>query len=124
MNKEEFIKGFNDQSEQHIAPSNWGTIVDMSLKRDGDAKKLQIAQEELAKLIQAISKYMRSTQDSNMLVLEELADVTIVLSYVRRICGLNLEDLAKRNASKDLRKWMNFMEWGINYDFSVYCRVH
>lgn len=95
MNKEEFIKAFNDQSEQHITPSDWITIMDASLKRDGDTKKLQIAQEELAELIQAISKHMRSTQDSNMLILEELADVTIVLSYVRQICGFNLEDLVK-----------------------------
>lgn len=95
MNKEEFIKALNDQSEQHITPSDWETIMDESLKRDGDTKKLQIAQEELAELIQAISKYMRGTPDSNMLVLEELADVTIVLSYVRQICGFDLEDLVK-----------------------------
>ena len=95
MNKEEFIKGLNDQSEQHITPSDWETIMDTSLKRDGDTKKLQIAQEELAELIQAISKYMRDASDSNMLVLEELADVTIVLSYVRQICGFDLEDLVK-----------------------------
>lgn len=95
MNKEEFIKGLNDQSEQHITPSDWGTIMDTSLKRDGDTEKLQIAQEELAELIQAISKYMRDTPDGSMLVLEELADVTIVLTYVRQICGLSLEDLVK-----------------------------
>lgn len=95
MNKEEFIKDLNDQSEQHITPSDWETIMDTSLKRDGDTKKLQIAQEELAELVQAISKYMREVPDSNMLVLEELADVTIVLSYVRQICGFNLEDLVK-----------------------------
>ena len=95
MNKEEFIKAFNDQSEHHITPSNWETIMDASLKRDGDTKKLQIAQEELAELVQAISKYMRGTPDSNMLVLEELADVTIVISYVQLICGFNTEDLIK-----------------------------
>ena len=95
MNKEEFIKCFNNQSEQNITPSDWETIIDTSLKRDGDTKKLQIAQEELAELIQAISKYMRDTPDSSMLVLEELADVTIVLSYVRQVCGFNLEDLVK-----------------------------
>lgn len=95
MNKEEFIKALNDQSEQHITPSDWEKIMDTSLKRDGNTKKLQIAQEELAELIQAISKYTRGTPDSNMLVLEELADVTIVLSYVRQICGFNLEDLVK-----------------------------
>ena len=95
MNKEEFIKALNDQSEQHITPSDWETIMDESLKQDGDTKKLQIAQEELAELIQAISKYMRDTPDSSMLVLEELADVAIVLSYVRQICGFDLEDLVK-----------------------------
>ena len=95
MNKEEFIKALNDKSEQRITPSDWETIMDESLKRDGNAKKLQIAQEELAELVQAISKYMRGTPDSNMLVLEELADVTIILSYVRQICGFNFEDLVK-----------------------------
>lgn len=95
MNKQEFIKAINDQSEQHITPSDWETIMDKSLKRDGDTKKLQIAQEELAELVQAISKYIRGTPDSNMLVLEELADVTIILSYVRQICDFDLEDLVK-----------------------------
>lgn len=95
MNKEEFIKALDDQSEHHIMPSDWETIIYTSLKRDGDTKKLQIAQEELAELIQAISKYMRDTPDSNMLVLEEFADVTIILSYVRQICGFDLEDLVK-----------------------------
>ena len=95
MNKEEFIKALNDQSEQHITPSDWETIMDMSLKRDGDTKKLQIAQEELAELVQAISKYMRGTPDSSMLVLEELADVAIILSYVQQICCFDLEDLVK-----------------------------
>ena len=95
MNKEEFIKALNDQSEQHITPSDWETIMDTSLKRDGDTKKLQIAQEELAELVQAISKYMRGTPDSSMLVLEELADVAIILSYVQQICCFDLEDLVK-----------------------------
>lgn len=95
MNKEEFIKALNDQSEQHITPSDWETIIDASLKRDGDTKKLQIAQEELAELVQAISKYMRGTPDSSMLVLEELADAVIVLSYVQLICDFNMEDLIK-----------------------------
>lgn len=95
MNKEEFIKRFNDQSEQYTTPSDWAMIMCASLKRDGDTKKFQIAQEELAELIQAISKYMRGTPDSDMLVLEELADVTIVLSYVQLICGFDCEDLIK-----------------------------
>lgn len=95
MNKEEFIKAINDQSEQHITPSDWETIMGTSLKRDGDTKKLQIAQEELAELVQAISKYMRGTPDSSMLVLEELADVAIILSYVQQICCFDLEDLVK-----------------------------
>lgn len=95
MNKEEFIKALNDQSERHITPSDWETIMDMSLKQDGDTKKLQIAQEELSELIQAISKYMRDTPNSSMLVLEELADVAIVLSYIQQICGFSLEDLVK-----------------------------
>lgn len=95
MNKEEFIKALNNQSEQHITPSDWETIMDMSLKQDGDTKKLQIAQEELSELIQAISKYMRGAPDSKMLVLEELADVAIVLSYIQQICGFSFEDLVK-----------------------------
>ena len=93
MNKEEFIKAFDDQSEQHITPSDWKTIMDASLKRDGDTKKLQIAQEELAELIQAISKYMRNIPDANMMVLEELADVYIVMNYIVKACNFNNEDL-------------------------------
>lgn len=93
MNKEEFIKEYNNRSMRNLHIEDWDPTMDRSLKRDGKLKKLQIAQEELAELIQAISKYMREVPEANMLVLEELGDVHIVLNYIRDACGFDKEDL-------------------------------
>ncbi len=93
LNKEEFIKEYGNRNMHNLHVEDWDPTIDRSLKRDGKSKKLSIAQEELAELIQAISKYMREAPDSNMLVLEELADVYIVLSYISEACDFSKENL-------------------------------
>lgn len=49
--------------------------------------QLSILQEECAELIQAVSKYRRG--ESNLLVLEELADVEIMVAQIRYLAGKN-----------------------------------
>lgn len=93
MNKEEFIKKYRNRNLHNLHIEDWDPTMDKSLKLDGGTKKLQIAQEELAELIQAIGKYMRNIPDANMMVLEELADVYIVMSYIVEACNFNKEDL-------------------------------
>ena len=49
--------------------------------------QLDILQEECAELVQAVSKYRRG--GSNLLVLEELADVEIMVEKIRYLAGKN-----------------------------------
>ncbi len=93
LNKEEFIKEYSNRSMGNLHVEDWDPTIDRSMKRDGKSKKLSIAQEELAELIQAISKYMRGAPDANMLVLEELADVYIVITYIAEACDITTENL-------------------------------
>lgn len=58
-------------------------------------QQLQIAQEECAELIQAISKYLRYGDIDPLL--EEFADVHIVLEQIRQMFGIT-EDEANRVA--------------------------
>lgn len=93
MNKEEFIQEYNDRAADIPDFHSWEQVMEASFKRDGGRKKLQIAQEELAELIQAISKYMRQVPEAKILVLEELADVTIIFHYILECCNLTQRDL-------------------------------
>lgn len=51
--------------------------------------QLDICQEELAELIQAISKYKRG---DDSYILEEIADVEIMLTQIKYLIGLNNRD--------------------------------
>lgn len=93
MNKDEFIKEYSNRSMCNLNIEDWDPTMDRSFKRDGPTKKLHIAQEELAELIQAISKYIREIPEANMLVLEELADVYIVMTYITEACDFTKENL-------------------------------
>lgn len=58
-------------------------IIKDSYDRDGINLKLVIAQEECAELIQAISKKLRGKEQNDMGILEEMADVYIVLEFLK-----------------------------------------
>lgn len=57
------------------------------------SENLNILQEELAELIQAVSKYNRDVPDSNYMLLEEMADVELAIWCVRTAMGLADEDM-------------------------------
>lgn len=66
----------------------------------GDSYNLLIVMEELSELIQAISKFQRNGEpnvknDSYYKVLEEYADVVLVLHYVQQIIGLDQADIER-----------------------------
>lgn len=57
-------------------------------------RNLVIVMEELAELSQQISKYLRGKEDHLGLV-EELADVTMGLDYVKHICNITDKEVNK-----------------------------
>lgn len=66
----------------------------------GESYNLMIAMEELSELIQAISKFQRNGKpntkdDLYYTVLEEYADVSVVMHYIEQIVGLDQSDIDK-----------------------------
>jgi NTP pyrophosphatase (non-canonical NTP hydrolase) len=85
MNQKEFLDELNKRKDGFILNQNkYYSVVTDSFNTDGGEKKLRIAQEECAELIQAISKYLRypDCSENRLAVLEELADVCICINYV------------------------------------------
>ena len=60
--------------------------------------QLMIAQEELAELIQAISKYIRYGDVSPLL--EEYADVEVVMEELRQMFGIDKKEIDNRAEKK------------------------
>ena len=85
MNQKEFLEELNKREDGFLLNQNkYYSVVNNSFNTDGGEKKLRIAQEECAELIQAISKYLRDPDcsENRLAVLEELADVCICVNYV------------------------------------------
>lgn len=57
-------------------------------------QNLVICMEELSELQQAISKYLRGKED-HMGIVEEMADVILAMSWVKRVCNITDEELSK-----------------------------
>lgn len=67
--------------------------------------QLDILQEECAELVQAVSKYRRG--GSNVLVLEELADVEIMTAQIRYLSGKNftiIDDYKEKKIRRQLQR--------------------
>ena len=99
MDREKFIKKFNEETSKDVDLD----LLFGTLNRCIDSNKndkfrgysnLVITNEELAELIQEVSKYLRCKGDYYNL-LQELADVTIGMNYIKMICNVNDEDLNK-----------------------------
>lgn len=69
-------------------------IADSINSTGNDGIHLIIAMEELSELQKEISKELRGKGDK-VNVLEELADVQIVIYYVKKILGISNEDIEK-----------------------------
>ena len=85
MNRKELLDELNKRKDGFLLNQNkYYSVVTSSFNTDGGEKKLRIAQEECAELIQAISKYLRDPDcsENRLAVLEELADVCICINYV------------------------------------------
>ena len=79
------------------------TLCEGIAKHYGEANQLNQLQEELGELIVAVNKYRRSTDNITNLV-EEIADVEIMLRQVKCLLNLNPEYIEKITANKLLRQ--------------------
>lgn len=98
MNKAEFIKQYyalGDDFDFDNHEKEVKQIMDESYDHDGAIIKLMVAQEECSELITAISKHMRGFPDTDMDILEEMADVTIMIEYILSMLGFTDDDLRK-----------------------------
>lgn len=73
----------------------------------GRDAQLRLAQEECAELIQAINKYYRNGGDwlSRQGLLDEIADVTIMITQMRLLLGLadaDLDEAIERKLNRQL----------------------
>lgn len=99
MDRERFIERFYEESPIINNGEVERTLTKSieSLSHDGyprGHRNLIIATEELAELTQEITKHLRGKGDYYN-ILQELADVRIVLWYVQEVCGINEEELNK-----------------------------
>ena len=70
-------------------------VLAKAIKKYGVEKQLLVCMEEPAELIQAISKVGRYPEDSTRMqdLIEEMADVTICLEYLKLIYNIRQEEL-------------------------------
>ena len=70
-------------------------VLDKAIKKYGVEKQVLVCMEEPAELIQAISKAERYPEDSTRMqdLIEEMADVTICLEYLKLIYNIRQEEL-------------------------------
>ena len=100
MDREKFIKRFNEEPNNNVNSTWLLNVLNRSIDANVDKDKfrgfsnLVITNEELAELVQEVSKYLREKGDYYN-VLQELADVMICTNYVKMICGINDENLNK-----------------------------
>lgn len=91
---EEAYNGAYNKIVDHYMKSVIETSIDNSSIDMNGCKNLVIAMEELAELSQQISKIIRGKGDK-MGLLEEYADVLIVLEWIKKIANLKDDEIAK-----------------------------
>lgn len=84
----------------------------------GIDNQVSIAQEELAELIQALSKWRRANSCADVLnayadVIEEMADVTLMLQQIRYLLDLNDDDITHGITLKVERQLRRIAEEGV-----------
>lgn len=104
MDRQKFEKKFNEKDNYYyLDDESINAVLEMITEctedlsktaPSGKARQLLIAMEELAELSQEVSKYLRGKGDYIGL-LEELADVTIVIRHIKMILDVKEEDLTR-----------------------------
>lgn len=99
MKREEFIEKLSsaskvfDKEKLNKVIKNHVIISDAQLEKiPSGGYNLIVAMEEMAELTQNVSKYLRNSLDKYDM-LEEMADVSIQLEYLKLIAGISDEEL-------------------------------
>lgn len=99
MKREEFIEKLSsaskvfDKEKLNKVIKNHVIVSDAQLdKIPSGGYNLIVAMEEMAELTQNVSKYLRNSLDKYDM-LEEMADVSIQLEYLKLIAGISDEEL-------------------------------
>lgn len=99
MKKEEFIEKLTsaskvlDKDKINKVIENHVTVSDAQLNKiPSGGYNLIVAMEEMAELTQLVSKYLRNSLDRYDM-LQEMADVSMQLEYLKLIAGISDEEL-------------------------------
>lgn len=90
----------NDSEVDTVTKKSIDASKENKTQAIGESYNLMIVMEEWSELIQAISKFQRNGKpntkdDLYYTVLEEYADVSIVMHYIEQIVGLEQSDIDK-----------------------------
>lgn len=96
MELQKFKNEFFLDKDRHI---NENEIYEKTLKKFNEKYSI-IFMEELSELIQAIAKKEREIEDADYMLLEELADVEIVIDLMKRKWNISNEDIKKAKKIK------------------------
>lgn len=116
-----FVRVYDDEEVYLINTDSLKTcnedlavLATQALEHFGNTAQICQTMEECAELIQALNKTLRHVTDSEQVrhnVLEELADVTIMLEQMKQLYDVDLEfdDILKEKMSK-LRNYLSEQE--------------
>ena len=98
MDRKTFLERYNDASTivdiKKMLEAEKRTMDHNPLDVGSGTRNLIIVIEELAELTQQLSKFLRGKEDHIGLI-EEFADVTMALHYVKEICGITDDEINK-----------------------------
>jgi predicted house-cleaning noncanonical NTP pyrophosphatase (MazG superfamily) len=93
MEREAFIKAMEEAPEE--CDTEWITeVIVNNRSASGNTRLMHIAIEELAELAKELTKELRGIGDRTA-VLEEYADVQIVLDHMQLVFGFTYEEIQK-----------------------------
>lgn len=95
MELKEFKRLMKDDQIVDTVIANINEIYTASINCCSKEVKCMVIMEELAELQQVVSKFARGELKDMDMLLEELADVTIGISMLQRLSGLNNKDVLR-----------------------------
>lgn len=95
MKLKEFKRLMKDDEILNTVVANIDEIYTASINCCSKEVKCMVIMEELAELQQMVSKFARGELKDMDMLLEEIADVTIGISMLQRLSGLNNNDVLR-----------------------------
>ena len=94
MDREIFSSMLTNENVHHFSKEERGEFISKSILKCGDCGKIKLTvlTEELAELIQEVTKIIRGKY-KGVGLLEELADVLISIEYLKEICDISEDEI-------------------------------